>query len=156
MFCVECGREGKVFEALCPSCFLERKKLIELPKTFDIVQCSTCDSLLLDKKWQKAELEPAIDRSISSSLWHNPILKVQELRQEKQFEDRSNITDKITVVLDLDGTEKEIHHSIRVRLKSGTCPSCSKRLGGYYEAIIQVRPTSKSFTGDLLTEVRDH
>lgn len=156
MFCVECGKEGKVFEALCPSCFLKRKKLIELPKTIDITLCSTCDSMLVDKKWIKQELESTIDQLISSSIWQNPIIEILELHSERQFEDAKNISVKIKTKIGLGSEEKDIHDSIRVRLKSGTCPTCSMQHGGYYEAILQIRPGSKSLSNDILNEIKNY
>jgi nonsense-mediated mRNA decay protein 3 len=156
MFCVECGSEGEVFEALCPSCFFKRKKLVELPGTLDLTLCSSCDSVLVGKKWKRQDIDSTLEEVVSSSLWHNPGLEVLGIRLETRFEDSKNVSADITVRLGLARNVHELHRTTRVRLKSGLCPSCSKLHGKYYEAILQIRSASETVSREKIDETRNY
>jgi len=60
----------------------------------------------------------------------------------------------------LDDQEIVEEHKIQVRLKRCVCDICSRRQGGYYEAIVQIRTTNRSLTkkelGDIINTVENY
>jgi nonsense-mediated mRNA decay protein 3 len=156
MFCVECGRDGEVFEALCAQCFLDRKKLVELPEVLDVTLCSSCANTLVGKKWAKEELDAVIDQLISSSTWLNPALAVLGRDSDKRFEDQNNMSVLVKTSIRLGDQDRIVERGVRIRLKHGTCPVCSKRHGSYYEAIIQVRTGSGKLSLEKKSEIMEH
>ena len=69
MFCVECGREGKLYESLCENCFRKKTVLAKIPSDVDAVTCSYCNSLFLNKKWFKSR-DVIMDAVSSSVKYH--------------------------------------------------------------------------------------
>lgn len=156
MFCVECGKDGETFEAICAQCFFDRKKLVELPEVLDVTLCASCSNVLSGKKWTVQELDDVIDGLLSSSMWLNPALKVLGMEFDKSFEDRNNMSVLVKAKVGLGDRERVVEKQVRVRLKQGTCPVCSKRHGQYYEAIIQIRPGEGELSQETKSEIQEH
>ena len=139
-FCVKCGKETEnIVNGLCIECFLDGRKLTSLPHHVDVKVCTNCGDIGYGEFWVTKELQEAIDEAAESALV--PIKGVKKVSAEVSAVEQEPLTYVATVdsVLDINGYTTEDSASTIVRLKNTVCKRCSRQLGNYYEAILQIR-----------------
>lgn len=125
-FCFVCGkRTEKLIKGYCEDCYNKSFSLIEIPKEISIVQCSKCKKIKHTNLWLD-DIETAIRD------------KIKILGEGVKIKIRDN---EIFATGSLKGSRKikEDKHKVNVRIIKTVCQECSKRYGGYYEAILQLR-----------------
>ena len=141
IFCVNCGKETEnLIDGLCLDCYSRKGGFASIKKgRLKIEVCSTCGSIKYRGKWLKEDLEDAMKRLVIDNLlisenisWKRPEVKFR--RKGKTLYE---------VVVDIEGeiggnrVKEEVYTEILVDKVS--CPTCSRKAGKYYEAIIQLR-----------------
>jgi len=146
MYCVECGKEIPIFrDGVCISCYLKSHTFSKGPAYIDIPICVHCNSYKHKNKWASDLFDDAIQRAIKSEFKISTELEKVNINTDcKETMDGKSC--KILISGFLDTVEIVEEHNIQVRLKRCVCDICSKRQGGYYEAIIQIRSTNRSLT----------
>ncbi|MDI6707653.1 MAG: 60S ribosomal export protein NMD3 [Candidatus Thermoplasmatota archaeon] len=146
--CIVCGKRAELYNNLCENCFRARTKLVIVPEIFNTVICAHCNSILLGKKWLKFEnLSSGVARVIEKNIEWNELSKERKLNFKFDF--KTEIADvKILAEGTILGLKLETIENAKIKLKKATCIACSKRFGGYYESIVQIR----SYTGRLSKE----
>lgn len=142
MQCAQCGTQGAMSNGLCEACFLPGQRLFEL-KPFPVHYCNKCG------RYFSGERE-GIERLV---LQH---LKAQHrlVRKSVRAEVRGN---RIMVQVACAGyikparRLKEETRELVLTAKTRKCPDCIKALGGYYEALVQLRGSS---AGQILQQVK--
>jgi nonsense-mediated mRNA decay protein 3 len=133
-FCFVCGKKTeKLIEGYCEDCYNKNFNLIEVPKELCIFQCSKCKKIRQKNAWKDVEIEDLIKDDVKI-LGNN--VKI-EINKDKIF---------ATGFLKTSKKAKEEIHEVNVKIIKALCPVCSKRSGGYYESIIQLR-------GDIPEEI---
>ena len=151
MFCVECGREGKLYESLCEGCFRKKTVLAKLPTTIDAVRCVSCGSLFLNKKW--AASKDIIKDAVSSSVKYHNDAEECDIDVKSVYKDERNADVMVKVkgvILGLNFTEE---HASEVKIKNAVCSKCSKMFGKYHEAIVQVRAADRKLNEEEINTV---
>ncbi|MEM3059015.1 MAG: NMD3-related protein [Methanomassiliicoccales archaeon] len=146
MFCVNCGREGPLYENLCASCFLEKTQFTKIPDHVDLVQCTLCDDFLLDRSWRAygSIEEAASELAVQSiSIRRGALLSDSSVKIVQK--DERNYGLEIEAEVRMGNLEKRERLSTVVRIKKGLCQRCSRIKGSYYESIIQVRTREREF-----------
>ncbi len=140
MFCVECGREGELIDALCKECYSKKFARAALPDHVDVTLCAHCSAMQTDKGWHDVgSVKEAAEEAIEGALEVSNDAKAESVAVHLVEQDERNIEAKVDVRLVSRGVEVERQLRTVVRLKRGSCDSCSKQQGRYYEAILQVR-----------------
>ena len=152
-FCVECGATVKTFQGLCPKCFAEHRRLIEPPETIDVVRCSGCDRLRVDKSWVKSDINDVILQLLEQKVPTSKEVTFRTFTFKAKEEDERNILLTVKVILRVDDFEVLDSFASRLRIHGGMCPPCGKRAGFYYEAILQVRAEGRSPSPDEEREI---
>jgi nonsense-mediated mRNA decay protein 3 len=152
-FCVKCGNEADVtVNGLCLDCFLDGRKLITLPHHVDVSVCANCGDIGYGEFWvTKDHMEAVWDAAKNAVV---PIKEAKIISTEETAIEQEPFTFLVTVnaVLDISGQTAEDEASTIVRLKNTVCKRCSKQLGNYYEAILQIRAGSKDVSQKILKE----
>ena len=151
MFCVKCGVEGDTFKGRCMDCFLEGRKLLLLPPFVDLDRCTGCDEFYVDKKWRTVVPEVAAEDAAIASLKAIAEARIDSVGAQTSAQDDKNFLVKIDADLEIDGHDVTAEAETVVRLKNTVCHRCSRQLGNYYEAILQLRGSGK----DMEKDVRD-
>lgn len=131
MYCVSCGKEtNNLYKGCCIACFLKQETFCSPPKKMDVLVCRNCGAFKIEKKWEKETLD---------------VVRAQFLKKyvKKSLED-VNITfdedkDEVLFQMKFNGVPFEERKKIKMRLKNSLCDMCSKIMGGYFEAVVQVR-----------------
>jgi len=159
MFCVKCGKEGDTFRGRCMDCFLEGRELLVLPPFVDLDRCTGCDEFLLSKKWRTLNDEEAACEAAVNSSGAIADADVIAVGAESERQDDRNIRVHVEADLDIDGHEVPVEAETVVRLKNTVCHRCSRQLGNYYEAVLQLRASHRGLgeqvKDDMLRKVLD-
>lgn len=156
MFCVECGKDAKLYEHLCKECFLKKNIFVKIPEYIDIVVCLDCRRVEIKNKWSSFEnFEAAIKEKVDNSLLVSDKVKNCSTKLELNYRDDKNIDTKIIADISSYDLKLREEHRTRIRVKNGLCPKCSKARGKYYEGIIQVRATKRLLSTEEIEEIQN-
>jgi len=142
-FCYLCGSVTEdLFEGLCSLCFNKESELVTLPSKIQTSICSRCGDPYSDFK--EHFIDEIVNNEVSKSLKHNfenPNIKIRVL--EKNQKGRT-LNAEVEVTLKSMVNDQEYSRTINtvVEIREILCERCSKKAGGYYEAIVQVRTES--------------
>jgi nonsense-mediated mRNA decay protein 3 len=149
LFCVRCGREGEVIDAVCKECYLKGKRFSSLDDHVNLVQCVHCEEYALDKKWLR---KPSVEAAAQAAA-------LEAVRLERG----SVIEGSAASLLAADASNMRVHLDLRimhrglmveeeldtiVRFKTGCCGRCSKLQGNYFESTLQIRGRGRKLTDD--------
>ncbi len=155
MLCVDCGDEvPKTIQGSCPKCFVASAPLLSTPDVLDVELCAHCDARRVGKKWLDAPKEAdhqwlredAVRECVGvHARVQDPYFQMDESAQDdKHFE--------ITVLMEgsVEGVDVEDTATLLVRQRRGVCDRCSRMMGNYFAAIIQLRATERDTTPEEL------
>lgn len=151
MFCVKCGKNGETFDGLCMECFLNGKQLISMPHHVDVERCANCEEFRINGHWVARPAKEAAEDAAVSAISAVDGLSVISVGVMSEERDLRNFTVKADVEGKLRGHTVRACAETIVRLKNNVCQRCSRQLGNYYEATIQIR----SGTKELDDRIRD-
>jgi len=146
MFCVECGKEDPIFrDGVCLSCYLKTHSFTSGPAEIDMPVCSHCSSYKYKSNWTSDLFGDVIKRVIKSKFQISKELRKVDINTEcKEIHDDMQCKVYITGILD--DVEINEEHDLVVHLKKTVCDVCSKKFGGYHEAIIQIRADKRDIS----------
>jgi len=150
MKCAICGRESQ--KSICSKCYVERNEVIWIDSTINLTQCPRCGFFKLDR-WRDVNYEKALEEELRSSLCIHSELKVTGIEISKDsFETDSPLLRSMTVNVSgvLWGEKVKQSRTFTVRILKELCTKCSRKAGGYYESIVQVRAEDRSIGEDEL------
>ena len=155
MFCVECGAEGQeLIGSICRECYAKKHVWAKLPDHVDLVLCTHCSSMQVGEDWQDIG---SVGEGIDSVLRRAVVLpegaKLVDVKAKLEERDPRNMLASVDVKLSAHGVEFETSLSTVVRMKRGSCKECSKKMGSYYEAMLQVRTSGREREGESEGEI---
>jgi nonsense-mediated mRNA decay protein 3 len=152
-FCVKCGKDiDRGINGLCTECFLNGRKLTHHPHHVDLYVCTNCGDVGYGERWATKDLRDAISDAATDALEAIKEAKVVEVEATLLEQDPHTYVVAVDSVLDIDGYAAEDSSSTIVRLKNTVCKRCSRQLGNYYEAILQIRAGSKDVSQKTMKE----
>ncbi len=156
-FCVRCGslesKDSPIIDGLCPKCFVNERRIVELPNKVELTICSSCGALYARGRWVRLEymsLEELLEYYINNIElskakvypgFTNVSVKVEELSGEKAV---------IKVTATYGNIELSQEMILDVHITRKLCPRCFNIRSGAYEALIQVR-----FEGRGLSDINN-
>lgn len=152
-FCVKCGIDiDKAIDGLCIDCFLNGRKLTSMPHHVDLNVCANCGDVRLRERWVTKDIQEAIDDAAVDSLMAIKEAKVVGIEVSSSEQEPNTHVVVVDSVLNIDGNIVNDAAATIVRLKNTVCKRCSRQLGNYYEAIVQIRTGSKELSRELKRE----
>ena len=154
MFCVKCGKEldREPINGLCMDCYLDGRKLMRFPHHVDLQKCTNCGEYLIGDRWLEREEDLAVEDAALNSMELALDGRLDAVGTRSYKEDERNYRVEVEadiIVGDVRITEQD---STIVRVKNTVCKKCSRQLGNYYEATLQVRSGDKELTDTLRDE----
>jgi nonsense-mediated mRNA decay protein 3 len=148
MICVECGKEIEILkDGLCLNCYIKSKAFTKGPDSINVIKCSNCNEFKFQNKWE--------NQSLNSIIYNHILQKFKISSEFKNPDININITDdknpyKKQLIIIIKGHISNLEviekHLINVNIKREICDICSKKFGGYHEAIIQIRATKRNLS----------
>lgn len=158
MQCPLCGREvAELVSGLCSRCVSERKPFLDAPEVIDVTRCAHCEKLDRGGTFVPApsDRDEVVRMAIPHAVDVDPTLSESQLDVDIDWEDERNAVATLRLSASFMGHPVERSGESRIRLKQTACPDCSRRYGGYFEAILQVRSDDERvlrIEGDRLLE----
>jgi len=151
MLCPICGKETE--KGLCRDCFLKRNP-IKL-KDIKLVICSSCGQFLYKGSWRR-NIDRFLDGIIEDNLVHHSDIRIRNL--DFGWEEKKNrIGLDIKITAEYKGGKFKTSLNSAIKIEKKLCLGCSRRSGGYYEAILQFRiketPTEKDVHPEYVSKV---
>jgi len=144
-FCVRCGKEGETYGGLCAECYLDSITPISLHDHVDLERCTNCEEYLVRNRWVRhSTVAEAVEDAAIASLMVMKGAEVLSIEASSRELDPRNYLVHLDVLVEVSGLQKRGEGETIVRLKNTVCHRCSRLLGNYYEAILQVRGTDRS------------
>ncbi|MFW6120527.1 MAG: 60S ribosomal export protein NMD3 [Petrotogales bacterium] len=154
MFCVECGKEKKIYRnGVCINCYIENKTFTQGPAILDMYTCSKCLLYKYKNTWLQESFEDVLKRHIKNSFQISNELKKVRIKTDCAYKSK-NVSCKVVISGFLDGHEISEQHHLKVRIKKTICNVCSKQHGGYYEATLQIRADRRKLSKNELKNIR--
>ena len=146
MFCVECGKEGPVYEGLCANCFRKRHPVVQPVEVLDMLRCDSCGSFRLRSGWSKVDRDLALPQLLREAMPPLPPYERVGFTHVAREEDANNLAVTVKAVGRFRDLAPLQDFHLRVRIKPSICDSCQKQRGRYYEGILQVRGEERNLT----------
>ncbi len=151
-FCVKCGKEcEESLDGLCIDCWLDGRDMIALPHHVDLRVCANCGEFDCDGRWVRKDLLVAVQDAAADAVMVVRGAAVAGLSTTVREQDPRVFEVAVHADVDVMGYPSGGDASTIVRVKNTVCRRCSRQLGSYYEAILQVRTAS----GKLSDSVRE-
>lgn len=152
MFCVRCGVETETFDGLCIECFLNGKELITLPDHIDIERCVACEEFHVSGQWLKRTAAAAAEDAALNRMSAIDGLRILNADARAEEQDERNFAVSVDAEGELGGRIVKCGAQTAVRIKNNVCKKCSRQLGNYYEATIQIRSGKKELSDNIRDE----
>ena len=148
MFCVECGKEKEIYKnGECIECYVKSHSFTEAPEIIHLPICTNCGSFKYKNTWTDQLLNEVIIRIVKSTFKIKKELKKIDINPVCK-ETQKGYDCVVYISGFIDKTEVTEKHNLEVRLKKTVCDVCSKRFGGYHEAIIQIRTNDRKLSNE--------
>tara|TARA_Y100000310_G_scaffold59310_1_gene54658 strand:- start:1048 stop:1755 length:708 start_codon:yes stop_codon:yes gene_type:complete len=162
-FCVKCGKEtDQLIKSLCKDCFLEKNKLIELPKKLVIELDKRTGRVRLGKDWVEdtdAALEMFIEQKIKKLIKQ----KIDFTKIEVQILREDPVIARVSLGALVQGVKIDFIEDIEIYFHSTLSDASMKISSNYHEAIIQVRfekkvdkKTEQETVNEVLSFLKEH
>ena len=154
MFCVECGKEGPIFkDGVCVNCYLKSHSFTKGSEILDITTCAHCGAFKYKNTWTSELFGDLLKKTIKDNFDVDKDLKKIDINTDCK-EAKDGYECKVYISGFIDGHEITEEHNLLVRIKRTVCDICSKRSGGYHEAIIQVRTDNRKLNAEELGNIQ--
>lgn len=151
-FCVKCGDEcEESIDGLCIECWLDGRKLVDLPHHVDLHVCANCLEYDYGGRWVRRDPMVAIQDCAADALMAVRGAQVVGISTSVEEQDPKTFVVTVHAECDVMGYPADGEASTIVRVKNTVCRRCSRQLGSYYESILQIRTVS----GKLSEEMRE-
>lgn len=150
MFCVRCGREAPLREALCDECFLETHTLVRVPEVVKVEVCARCGARRRPGSWGDPlpDTGTAILEEVRGHVEPDPRVEAWQLELRGGEHDPTNYEYEAVVRGRALGVAFAVRKPLVVHLQRSTCTRCGRRSGGYYESILQLRAEGRALEAD--------
>ena len=129
---------------ICHDCARQTIALASAPDNLRMISCKSCFSLKVPGDWLEFDdLDSAVIHFATSSIEWNKDAKEQKVKTNlKQLDPH-----RFRLAIDCSGSFQEVSLTkilnLETNVKFQVCQNCSRKAGGYYEAILQVRTKRK-------------
>ncbi len=150
--CIRCGRvvsdNESLLDGMCLQCFLETRRLAEIPEKLAFEYCRSCGSFRYGYRWlESLPLEEASRRYLEIYLSDrlkpaHPLVESLRVESLEPLHSPSWRTlYRVVVEARLKGVEEPVRQEyvVEVRAVPGLCPACRNERGGDYNVLLQVR-----------------
>jgi nonsense-mediated mRNA decay protein 3 len=153
MFCVECGKEGKIFkDGVCLNCYLNSHSFTSGPEIIDLFECSHCGAYKFKNIWTDDLFSDVIRRVIKRNFQISKDLEKLSI-ETNCVENKMGRECKVNITGWINGEKITEEHNLTVRIKKNVCDVCSKQFGGYHEAILQIRADTRDLSKKELKDI---
>lgn len=152
--CPECGKETeRIVRSVCPDCFGKKLNLFDLPEVLHARICQRCGAHYYKSKWE--DMGTPEEVAMLTAEEHLAVAQgIENISVGMHPHARSPYI--FDVLVDVEGEADGVKYykdgKTEVRIKREACDMCSRRAGGYFEGIIQLRANHRIPTKEEVTD----
>lgn len=113
----------------------ERDEIIRVDK-FEIVVCSKCKAVRVGDRWVYEDFAKILEEIMLKNIQVSEDFNVKDVLVDLN----SNL---VTFTGEIAGEEVSITKQLNFKVKNLSCPKCSRKAGGYYESVVQIRAENR-------------
>lgn len=153
VLCADCGKDvTATIHGSCAECFVQRTALLQAPDVVDVEFCAHCEARNIGKHWVDLDEGAPVAWGREDAVRERVVLHQRVQGAMVQFDERAqddkNFVSHVTLEGDVDGVPVRSELDVLVRQKQGVCDRCSRMMGDFWAAIIQLRATDRGVTDD--------
>lgn len=154
MFCVKCGKdlESEAVNGLCMECYLNGRSLLHMPHHVDLERCTNCEEYRFGDRWVSMGEEDALEETALGAMEVLPDCSIEAAAAKAVAQDERTFKVYVEADIYVNGCMVTETGDTIVRLKNTVCRKCSRQLGNYYEATLQIRSGDKELDDGLRDE----
>ncbi len=138
--CSVCGASSDKIQFIGPFCIEHVPIAPKFPGSIELQRCK-CGRILLDKKWSLYDEERVLKYALE---------KVASVGEQVAYDLESGY---VSAMIPFKGSLIQVQKNVPLVFKNSTCLECSRRSGGAYQAIIQVRSKNHSKAGNKAASI---
>ncbi|MCL2863258.1 MAG: NMD3-related protein [Methanimicrococcus sp.] len=152
--CPECGKNTeKTVRNVCPECFGKKLNVFELPPVLHARVCPRCGSHYYKSKWEDMGTpEEVAVLTAEENIGVADILTNVSVGMHAHPRSPYIFDVLVDVKGEVDGVTYDKDSKTEVRVKREACDMCSRRAGGYFEGIIQIRANNRTITKEEVVQ----
>lgn len=142
-FCVECGAEDvPLTDGVCRDCRLGDRPLVAVAEeTVQVTVCQRCGAEKRGDTWRsREEAVESTDRAAMSAVRVHEAVDDPSFTLAVERVAPEALRYEVTMQGMLWGDPVQDAVEVRVETRTGVCRNCSRQAGGYFEAVLQIRP----------------
>jgi len=140
--------------SMCGECYGRRSKLISLERSMNFTYCPTCSSDYNRGGWCYFDkMDDRIDERIMEKLEVDQNFNTNNIELAHRIFDKHRREVKVKVTGSVGRAQLNEAESTTVFIKSEQCLRCSRKAGGYFESIVQIRHDKDARSLRRLTEI---
>ena len=140
MECIECGLKEGEHESLCGKCYARYYATITVPEYVDLIICPHCGALKKKEHWLNMDdVEEAVEAGVRGAPEFGSKVESADVDIEVTEDNPAVFRVLFKASLLLDGVVARREAESIARVSPLVCDVCSRRHGGYYESIVQIR-----------------
>ena len=146
--CPECGKEtDRLVRKTCPECFGKKLNLFNLPEVLHARICPRCGAHYYKSKWEDIGTpEEVVMLTAEENLGITDGIDNISIGMHPHPRSPYIFDVLVDVEGEVDGVKYYKDGKTEVRVKREACDMCSRRAGGYFEGIIQIRANNRTAT----------
>jgi len=139
-FCCICGKiTEELIDSRCYACYLKENPP-DVPEKIEVRVCKTCNRLYYRGKWEHiSDSMPEVLAQGAVDFFYKKGFEVESFDILEFYENEGKILSKVKIKGKVNVVPFEREEEIIVKAKFEQCIDCSRKAGGYYEAILQIR-----------------
>ncbi len=158
-FCIKCGKledeNNPLIDNLCSKCFLEERKLVNVPEVIRVAICKRCLAYNAKGKWIRPasrDFLEVLQEAVTMELFNKIETKMHGVKVsfEPLIPQYREAYIKVNASLLLNHVELKQQYTVKIEVDQVYCPRCLRVVTGRHRATIQIRGdqglTRKAFT----------
>ncbi|MCI4351647.1 MAG: 60S ribosomal export protein NMD3 [Thermoplasmata archaeon] len=140
-FCASCGRTDRpLVDGVCAECTLKKRPLVTVPESAMIVICPTCGARQRGRHWEREGAPMNLgSEDLAPFLTVDPEAGVRRVRWTETLAGETVRRFEGVADVRFRGLDTPVPLRLLVRTEHRVCPTCSRRTGNFFTAILQLR-----------------
>ncbi len=154
-FCIVCGAPPPLTsDRMCESCLRSRTSLSVMPERIQQDRCSKCGFHEIRGRWSEIDSNDLADLRIRGVLGVED--RAKQVSVEFALEEIDDRTSRLHIDItgNIEGHDFSDSHEVLLQTSNAVCPTCTRKAGSYFEAVMQLRSAGRRLSDEELKSLR--
>ena len=155
-FCIVCGGPPPLTsDRLCEACLRERTQLSVISERIQQDRCSKCGFHEIRGRWSEIGTDDLADLRIRANLRVED--RAKQVSVDFAVEEIDERTNRLHVNVSgkIENCDFSDSHEVLLQTSNAVCPTCTRKAGSYFEAVMQLRSAGRRLSESELKSLRE-